>query len=99
MRDHKRLLALLLCAGLLVVLAVSSAFIVLEAGHLCSGEACETCESLAKTEALLHGAAFFALLLLFAACLLPVLRAFRTPGAARFGAFGTLVCWKVRLNN
>lgn len=99
MRDHRRLLALLLCAGLLLVLSVSSAFIVLEAGHVCSGEACEICESMAKTEALLRGAAFFAFLPLFAACLLPALRALCALRTARRPLPSTLVCWKVRLNN
>ena len=99
MRDRKRLLALLLCVGLVTVLAVSSAFIVLEAGHVCCGSACKTCESVAKTEALLRGMACFALPLLFAAALLPVLKAFCALNAVRQPALDTLVCWKVRLNN
>ncbi len=99
MRDHKRLLALLLCLGLLSVLAVSSAFIVLEAGHVCSGEACEICESVTETKALLRGMACFAFLSLFAVRLLPVLNAYTALKAARRPALSTLVCWKVRLNN
>ena len=99
MCDRKRLTALLLCIGLLLTLAVSSAFIVLEEGHACCGEACEICESIAKTVALLRGAAPFAFLLLFAACLLPLLRAMCALKAARRPAFGTLVCWKIRLND
>ena len=99
MRDRKRILALLLCVGLVTVLAVSSAFIVLEAGHVCCGRACKTCESVAKTEALLRGMACFAFLSLFAAVLLPVLKAFCALKAARQPALDTLVCWKVRLNN
>ena len=67
MCDRKRLTALLLCIGLLLALAVSSAFIVLEEGHACCGEACEICESIAKTVALLRGAAPFAFILLLAA--------------------------------
>ena len=99
MRDRRRLLALLLCAGLLLALSVSSAFIVLEAGHACRGNACEICETMARIEALLYGTAWFALFSLFAACLLPVLKAYRAVGAARRPAFSTLVCWKIRLNN
>ena len=99
MRDRKRLVAFLLCVCLITALAVSSAFIVLNAGHACSGEACETCESLAKTEALLRGMACFAFLSLFAAVLLPALKAFCALKAARQPALDTLVCWKVRLNN
>jgi len=99
MRDRKRLTALLLCIGLLLTLAVSSAFIVLEEGHTCCGETCEICESIAKTVALLRGVARFAFLLPFAACVLPLLRAICALKAARRAAFGTLVCWKVRLND
>ena len=99
MRDRKRLTALLLCIGLLLALAVSSAFIVLEEGHACSGEACEICESVAKTVALLRIAARCVFLLLFAACLLPLLRALCALKAARLPALSTLVCWKVRLND
>ena len=99
MRDHKRLLALLLCVGLLSVLAVSSAFIVLEAGHVCSGEACEICESMAKTKALLRGVGCFSFLSLFAARLPLMLNAYTARRAARRPALSTLVCWKVRLNN
>lgn len=99
MRDRKRLTALLLCMGLLLTLAVSSAFIVLEEGHACCGETCEICESIAKTVALLRVMARCAFLSLFAACLLPLLRAICALKAARRSAFGTLVCWKVRLND
>ena len=99
MRNYRRPLALLLCAGLLLVLSVSSAFIVLEAGHACLGNACEICESMARVEALLYGTAWFALFSLFAACLLPVLKAYRAVLAARRSTFSTLVCWKIRLNN
>lgn len=99
MRDHKRLIALLLCLGLLLVLAVSSAFIVLEAGHVCCGKTCEICESVAKTEALLRGVAAFAFLLHIAAILPAMSRADTALKAARWSAPGTLVCWKVRLNN
>ena len=99
MRDRKRLFALLLCVGLLSILAVSSVFIVLEAGHVCCGRACKTCESVAKTEALLRGMACFAVLSLFAAVLLPVLKALCALKIARQPTLDTLVCWKVRLNN
>ena len=98
MRDRKRLLAFLLCACLLAALAVSSAFIALEAGHPCSGEACEICESLAKTEALLRGMACFALLLLIAASLRTAPMAYAARGASHKPLLSTLVCWKVRLN-
>ena len=99
MRDRRRLLALLLCFGLLLALAVSSAFIVLEAGHACCGNACEICESMARIEALLRSTVCFAFVSFFAASLLPVLKAYCVVKAARRPAFSTLVCWKVRLNN
>ena len=99
MRNRKRLFALLLCVGLLMVLAVSSAFIVLEARHACCGRACKICDFVAKTEALLRGMACLMVLSLFAARLLPALRALAARGAWRRLALDTLVCWKVRLNN
>lgn len=99
MCDRKRLTALLLCIGLLLTLVVSSAFILLEAGHACCGETCEICESIAKTAALLRSVARFAFLLLFAVCLLPLFRALCALKAARQPAFGTLVCWKIRLDD
>ena len=99
MRDRKRLLALLLCVGLLTVLAVSSVFIVLEARHVCCGKACEICESVAKTEALLRGMACFAFLSIIAGSLLPVRREAAFRNAVNRSGSGTLVCWKVRLNN
>ncbi len=99
MRDRKRLFALLLCVGLLTMLAVSSAYIVLEAGHACCGCTCGICDSVAKTEDLLRGMACFALLLLFAAVLLLVLKTLCALKTARQPALDTLVCWKVRLNN
>ena len=99
MRDRKRLTALLLCAVMLLALAVSSAFIVLEAGHACCGETCEICESIAKTAALLRGMARCAILLPLAACLPPLLRALCALKAARRSVSGTLIYWKVRLND
>ncbi len=99
MRDHKRLLALLLCAGFLALLAVSSAFVVLESGHACCGKACGICDWVAKAGALLRGMACFAFLSMLAAVLLPVLKARCALKASRHPALNTPVCWKVRLNN
>ena len=99
MSNRKRICALLLCAVMTLLLVVSSAYIVLEAGHVCSGEACETCENIAKTEALLHGLGRFALVLLFAVAALCVPNAFSALRGTRLPALDTLVCWKVRLNN
>ena len=69
MLNRKRRTALLLCAGMVLVLFLSSAFIACEAGHECVGEACKICECVAQTKALLQsftllGAVVLALLLL-----------------------------------
>ena len=84
---------------MLLMLAVSSAFIVLEARHVCCGRACKICDFVAKTEALLRGMACLVALSFFAARLLPALRALAARAASRRPALDTLVCWKVRLNN
>ena len=100
MRDQKRLFAWLLCIGLVLVLSVSSAYIVLEAGHPCCGRAsCEICETVAKTEAVLHSILLCALILLpvFGAISIP--RSFSALAGTRLNALPSLVRWKVRLND
>ena len=99
MTNRKRIAALLLCIGLVFALAVSSAYIAHEAGHDCSGEDCPICRVIAANADVLRlsGLAVLMLLALFA---LPD------------GSFtcqeqqllcrpvsGTLVSWKIRLND
>ena len=65
MKTQKRLLALLLCVGMLFVLLASSAYIAHEADHHCAGEHCEICENIARMEALLQSFALMGVVLLF----------------------------------
>ena len=99
MTQRKRIYALLLCAGLILSLIVSSAYVVLAMGHPCDGKCCKICENVAKTEALLRSFALFASVLGLAFAALYIPRAFRALFASVRSAEGTLVCWKVRLNN
>ena len=99
MANRKRIAALLLCIGLVLVLSVSAAYLSLEAGHDCSGEDCPVCLWLAVNLTLLRTLGLAFLLL---SVLLPVLR---DQTACRrlvrlCSAFpGTLVSWKIRLDN
>ncbi|MBR3333425.1 MAG: hypothetical protein IKG23_03975 [Clostridia bacterium] len=62
MTNAKRAGAMILCIGLVLVLAVSVVFIVHEADHDCSGEDCPICQAIAVNIRLLRlagTAAFF----------------------------------------
>lgn len=99
MRNLKKSVALLLCALLVMTLLFSSVCIVRAANHVCTGECCLICVLLARVERVLHGfvallpamAALFALRLLGQLCL--------PQSAARRAAHGTLVGWKIRLDD
>ena len=99
MSKQKRLLALAVCVGMLFVLFASSAYIAREAHHSCVGEHCEICETIARTEALLHSFALAGAVLLFLFALPAFLPALRGEERARACHAPTLVSWKVRLNN
>ena len=99
MTNRKHISALILCIGMVLVLAVSAAFIIHEADHDCSGEDCPVCRMIAANINLLRtlGQAVIAFLSLF----------FLTSGHSvrgrkdRYACFfsGTPVSWKVRLND
>ena len=99
MLHRKRLTALLLCAGMLLALLLSSAYIALEADHSCAGEACEICERIAQTEALLQGLALLGAILPAWFGLPAVFCASRAKEARQSLATPTPVRWKVRLND
>ena len=99
MKTQKRLLALLLCAGMLFVLFASSAYIAHEADHQCTGKHCETCENIARMEALLQSFALLGVVLHFLFSLPAFLRAFRAEEGLCACHAPTPVSWKVRLNN
>ena len=100
MMNRKRIGVLLVCIGLVIALSVSVFYIAHEAHHHCCGEDCPICETIAVNVRLLRtlGLALFALLLF----------RFRLPAQAarrhhqdRYVRFvpGTLVSWKIRLDN
>ncbi len=99
MSHQKRIGAGLLCVIFVLAMLVSSAFIIHEAGHDCTGEDCPICQAIAMNGQLLRliGAAILVL-----ASLLGILRT-KHAWADILGfsvpASGTLVSWKIRLNN
>ena len=99
MTNRKHIRALILCIGMVLVLAVSAAFIIHEADHDCSGEDCPVCRTIAVNINLLRtlGLAVIAFL-----SLLFLISGWSVPGRRnRYTCFffGTLVSWKVRLND
>ena len=99
MARWKRTGAWLLFIVLALVLFVSSAYAVHEAGHVCHGAGCRICETVRQAEALVQSfvllAGFLVLALAFKRCM----RVFRVAAGTHFFAPCTLISWKVRLNN
>lgn len=99
MTDRKRIGTLMLCIGLALVLAVSTAFLVHEADHDCSGEDCPVCRMIAVSINLLH--ALGLAVIAFLSALIPAavrrVRGRRDRACCVFS--GTPVSWKVRLND
>ncbi len=99
MTNAKRIGALVLCIGLALVLAVSTAFVIHEADHICSGDDCPICQMIAIHIKLLYslGLAVLVLLSLF------FLQSGHSARARRDRdtccVFRTLVSLKIRLNN
>ena len=99
MKDRKRFGALLLAIGLCAVMAVSFAFIAAEADHDCTGEDCPICEAIAVNIRLLRTLGL-ALLALTAFFFLRCGQAARCRQDRQNRFFpGTLVSWKVRLDD
>ena len=67
MTKRRRAVALLLCAGLIALMVLSSAFILHELGHDCAGEDCPVCAMLAQLHRLRRGLGAALNLLPFAA--------------------------------
>ena len=100
MSSRKRTFALLLCVGMALMLAVSSAYLVSAAGHCCPGEhCCEVCHAMLHTEALLSAFVFFAVVLLLRACSDARQRENNAEGTQGAALMLTLVGRKVQLNN
>lgn len=99
MTNAKRAGALMLCIALALVLAVSTAFIVHEADHDCSGEDCPICRTIAVNIKLLQslGFAVIALMAYFFLLSGQTVRSRRDQHTRFFS--GTLVSWKIRLDD
>ena len=99
MTNRKRIGALLLCAALLIVLSVSVVFIAHEADHDCCGEDCPICRMIAVNIRVLRTLGLAALALaLFDLRLAGQAVRHRPEGLCRIQS-GTLVSWKIRLND
>ena len=99
MSHQKRIGAGLLCVIFALALLVSSAFVIHEAGHICTGEDCLICQAIAMNGHLLR---LFGAAVLVLAFLLGILRtkhAWADTPELSAPVFGTLVSWKIRLNN
>ena len=99
MKQMKRAGALLLCAAFVLILFVSASYLVREAGHHCSDDDCPICRTIAATSEMLR--AFGIMILVSAALSVADFSRYswqRRTGAAAF-ACGTLVSWKIRLND
>ena len=99
MTGRKRFGALLLCIGLILVLSVSTAFIAHEADHDCCGEDCPICRTIAINISLLRtlGLAVLAALFLFFLLSARPVHCWQERYARILS--GTLVSWKIRLND
>jgi len=99
MSKAKRLGTLLLCIGMVLVLLVSSAYIVREADHDCIGEGCHTCETIERLAGFIRGIGMALLVLLVTILLLALRPICRFPERESLPTGSTLISWKIRLNN
>ena len=99
MKNRKRLAALILCAAYILVLFVSASYLVHEAGHHCTDDDCTVCRTIAMATELLR--AFGVLVLVFAAASAAAVCRYirRHRNGAALPVCGTLVSWKIRLND
>ena len=99
MTQIRRRRAWLLCLMMVLVLVVSSAYLIHEADHDCEGEACPVCEQIFQTRALLRS---FALLWVFWLAFV-VTRSTESERVDQSRLLltvpGTLVSWKVRMDD
>ena len=99
MARWKRIGAWLLFIVLALVLFVSSAYAVHEAGHVCHGAGCRICETVRQAEALVQSFALLAGFVILALTFMQCMRVFRIAAGTHTFAPCTLISWKVRLNN
>ena len=99
MMDRKRRGALLLCFGFLMVLLVSSAFLIHEADHDCCGEDCPVCRTIAMTTSLMRAFCLMAAALLLSFVLPAQQENRRAPEDTNLRGSATPVSLKIRLND
>ncbi|MCR4707296.1 MAG: hypothetical protein K5746_05040 [Clostridiales bacterium] len=99
MTNRRHVIALLLCIGFLFALTVSSAYVVHEAGHFCSGSDCAVCKMIAVNGSLLRVLGLIDLLFLALFALSQERSALKEQERLCLPASGTLVSWKIRLND
>lgn len=99
MSNQKRWIALLMCAGMLLIMFVSSAYIALEADHDCIGEDCPVCAFIAQVEQVRRGFGMLLLALLLLNFILTLCVARFNTVRVGLPTCGTLVSWKIRLND
>ncbi len=95
----KRITALILCVCLALSLSASSAFIVREKNHCCSGEDCAVCAHIAALVYLLRSFSLFGIILSAIPALLIACDKCHSAFRHAAGPTLTLVAWKIRLNN
>ncbi len=99
MTERKRIGAFLLCVGFVLILSVSTAFIIHEAGHDCTGEDCPICRNIAINIRLLRTAGLAVLVLPVFRFLPAVYAAYSQRNLHASFCPVTLVRWKIRLND
>lgn len=99
MSGKKRATAILMCALLLLIMLFSSVCIVRAANHVCSGDCCLICVIVARAERVLHGLVALLPGLVALAALRFWERGQATRAVRRVQAHGTLVGWKIRLDD
>lgn len=99
MKNRKRVRALLLCAAFVLMLFVSASYLVHHAGHHCSDDDCPVCRTIAVATELLRVLGI--LILVFTAASVAVVCRYAWHRRNRTGlpVYGTLVSWKIRLND
>lgn len=95
---NRRVLAFIVCAGLILALLASSLFIFVEADHDCSGEGCGVCAHMAEARAFLRGIACAAAAMLAAPAFLCLLRLLLRVRASSVRRSPSLVSLRVRLD-
>ena len=101
MRKHLHVIAMAMCAAMLLSMFVSSAYLAHEAAHHhdCSGEGCPVCEFIAQIVELRRDLGMMLLSLLLVCLILAVRRAWREQFGTIAPILATLVSRKIRLNN